>query len=80
MSTYIKMVDNFFSDWGRAAGKTNLYVIECDTQEQADQIKVAAERRPEMDRVRQVAHEPKSNGAILVTLTHYNSLGQVWTS
>lgn len=80
MSIYVKMVDKFMSGWGRAECKTSLYVIECDTQAQADQIKRAAGYRSEMTRIKQVAHCPKSNGGNYVSVSHFNDLGEVWTS
>ena len=79
MTIYVKMKDSFFSDWGQSENRTNLYVIECDTQAQANQIVHAAKQRPEMSRIKQVANEPKSNGAILVSLEHWNDLGPIWT-
>ena len=79
MSIYVKMKDCFFSGWGRSEGKVNLYVIECDTQAQAKQIKRAAGQRGEMTQVKILGHCPKGSHHVLVTCEHFNDLGSIWT-
>ncbi len=79
MTVYVKMEDTFFSGWGRSEGKTNLFVVECDTQEQADQICKAAAGRSEMGTTRQLEHCPKDSHQVLVSLEHFNNLGPIWT-
>ena len=79
MSIYVKMVDNFMSGWGDADGKTNLYVVECDTQSQATQIKNAAAQRSEMSSIRQLVKCPKGDTRTLVSLKQFADLGEIWT-
>lgn len=45
---YVTMTDRFFSGWGRAEGKLSKFIIECETYEQAEQIKAVAKTRSEM--------------------------------
>ena len=75
---FVTMRDNFMSGWGPATGKNNLWCVECDTQEQEDQIIRSAERRDEMSNIRLLAHPPKNTDTVLVTMKHYNELGSVW--
>ena len=36
---YVTMTDTILSGWGQAEGKTNKYIVICDTFEQAETIK-----------------------------------------
>ena len=79
MSIYVGMTDTFMSGWGDAEGRTNRYVVECDTEIQAQQIEKAARARDEMKRIKRTCHQPKSTGGMLVTLAQFNDLGEIWT-
>lgn len=79
MSIFVAMNDNFMSGWGPAKGKINVYVVECENQAQADQIKRTAAEREEMTRVRQVMHRPRNTRRVLVSLKHFSELGPIWT-
>ena len=35
---YVTMTDKFMSGWGRAEGKINKFVVECETREKAETI------------------------------------------
>lgn len=80
MKYYVSMVDKFLSGWGQAKGLINIYLIECDTLEQAEQIKAHALDRKEMVRVKLSEGKPpvfnKRNNWI--SRKHYNDLGGVW--
>ena len=77
---YVAMTDEFMSGWGRAEGKINKYVIACDNQQQAEQIEAAAHNRPEMKYITTYTGLPNYDpNQYLVSLKHYNDLGDVWT-
>lgn len=79
MSYFVTMVDTFMSGWGKAKGRINLYVVECDTPEQAEQIEAAARDREEMIYITTVDKRPsypKYN--ILTSRKHYSDLGGCW--
>ena len=79
MSYYVSMIDNFMSGWGPATDKINIYLVECDTIEQADQIERAAERRDEMSKIAVHQDEPYyPSHSHLVSEKHYSDLGGVW--
>ena len=78
---YVAMTDTFMSGWGPAENKINKYVIECDSQQQADQIEAAAKKRSEMKYIIICAERPVYDpGKYLVSEKHYNDLGTIWTS
>ena len=45
---YVVMTDKFMSGWGRAEGKINKFVVECNTMKEAEIIERNAKKRPEM--------------------------------
>lgn len=45
---YVTMVDKFMSGWGRSAGKKNVLVFECESEEEAQTVAENASRRSEM--------------------------------
>ena len=49
---YVCMTDKFMSGWGCADGKINIFIVECETKEEAIQIKYAAHKRPEMEHIK----------------------------
>ena len=48
---YVTMNDTFFSGWGKAEGKINKLVIECDTMDEMEIVLENALARSEMKRV-----------------------------
>lgn len=58
---YVTMTDSFMSDWGRAKGKINKFVVGCDTHLQAKLIHKTAKQRPEMKYVNLLKHKPFYN-------------------
>jgi hypothetical protein len=78
MPIYVRMTDKFMSRWGPARDRTNVYVVECDTKEQADEILAAARQRSEMERVMMVSEAPRERPGVIHTHRHYRDLGAVW--
>ena len=75
---YVTMKDNFMSGWGPARDKTNIYLVECDTYEQAEQIFDAACRRDEMENVKMCDDAPYYGPDHLVTEKQYSELSGCW--
>lgn len=65
---YVTMTDSFMSGWGPAKGKTNKYVLECESYEEAEIVAANARRRSEMKYVNITKRCPKDNGWRLVSL------------
>jgi hypothetical protein len=78
MPFYVKMNDNFMSGWGMAKGKTNVYQVECDTLEQATQIKNHALTRGEMSDITIRSTPVDKSPHRLITEKHYSDLGGCW--
>lgn len=78
---YVTMVDEFMSGWGDAENRTNIYMVVCDTIDQAEQIVKAGKARDEMRRVKyRGTHKPHYDGRqYLVTEKQFNELGPIWT-
>ncbi|WYW04448.1 hypothetical protein Mudajogi_00003 [Pseudomonas phage vB_PpuP-Mudajogi] len=76
----VVMQDEFMSGWGKAERRLNVYAVECDTEEQAQQILKSAKKRPEMKRARIVRSGKKryDPAVYLLTLKHYSELGGSW--
>jgi hypothetical protein len=80
MSYYVTMRDTFMSGWGKAEGLINIYQVECDTKEQAEQVAYAGRGRDEMRSVTISEGKPPyySRRTHLVSEKHYNDLGKIW--
>tara|TARA_R100000655_G_scaffold55221_2_gene93278 strand:- start:3210 stop:3668 length:459 start_codon:yes stop_codon:yes gene_type:complete len=77
---YVCMTDKFMSGWGCADGKINKFIIECETKEEAIQIKYIAHKRPEMKYINIHTKMPNYNHKkYLVSLKKFNELGSIWT-
>lgn len=76
---YVTMTDSFLSKWGKADGRTNKFVVECETWDEAITIKRNAMKRPEMKYVNILPKKPKYNPYVYYpSFTTYNELGDVW--
>lgn len=75
---YVSMTDTFMSGWGRATGKTNRHVVECDTWPQADAVKRAACDRSEMKRVIICLSRPRQRPGYILTSSTFADLGGPW--
>lgn len=53
---YVLATDNFMSGWGEARGKTNVLIVPCDTEDDADEVQRRLRGRSEMSNVRTEAH------------------------
>ena len=45
---YVTATDKFMSGWGKAKGKINKLIIECDSLEEAERVCANLKKRPEM--------------------------------
>ena len=76
---YVTMTDKFMSGWGQAKGKTNKFVIGCNTYRQAQTIVRNAERRSEMIYINYTSRKPYYDPRrFLVSYRDYASLGKIW--
>ena len=76
---YVVMTDKFMSNWGQAEGKTNKFIIGCDTLQEAETIKHNAEKRPEMKYININYSKPHYNkNRVKVSYRNYNELGEIW--
>lgn len=55
---YVKMTDKFLSWWGKAEGKINKLVIECDSYEEARIVADNASDRSDMTKIMVVRDKP----------------------
>lgn len=77
---WVTMTDTFMSGWGRAEGKTNKYVVECNSRKMAKQIYNAAKKRSEMKYVNICLNKPHYNPkTILTSWKKASELGELWT-
>jgi hypothetical protein len=81
MAIYVTMTDKFMSGWGQAEGLINKYVIECESQQQAQICVKNARLRSEMKYINIVRKKPYYNQSrYLVSLKKFSELGSIWTS
>lgn len=78
MKYYVTMTDKFMSGWGMAANKINKMIVECDTWQQAEQIKRAARNRSEMRRVNIRATKPRYGAHVVESWKTWDDLGPIW--
>jgi len=76
---YVTMNDSFMSGWGKATGKTNKFIIACDTLEQAERVKDNAHKRDEMTYVTLRTGKPTIKKNVLPSWKHVDELGEIWT-
>lgn len=74
----VTMRDNFMSGWGKATGKKNYYVVECDSMEQAEIIFRNAKKRSEMSNVKIITGTKRWPKDVLVSLKHFSELSGPW--
>ena len=58
---YVKMTDNFLSNWGQAENKTSIYIIKCDKLEEAETVLQNAKHRKDMSKPSIVTTLPSFN-------------------
>lgn len=55
---FVIAIDKFLSGWGDAEGKENVFLMECDSKEEAHIVRDNAKNRTDMIKVRVVATKP----------------------
>ena len=75
---YVTMIDKFLSGWGLAQGQNARLVIACPDYNKARVIAAAAERRPEMRRVRITGSKPRAGKGTLITWRTWDDMGGPW--
>jgi hypothetical protein len=75
---YVTMTDKFMSGWGLAEKKVNKMIVECNSYEQALQIKSAAQKRSEMRRVNIRATRPSYESHIFPSWKTFDDLTGPW--
>lgn len=77
---WVTMTDKFLSHWGKADGKINKYIVECENYEQAQTIKRNAELRSEMKYISICVTKPYFNSKrYLESNVKFKDLGEIWT-
>jgi len=77
----VTMKDNFFSGWGPAKNLVNIFMVHCNSFEEAEKIEAHAKNRSEMGavRIRDTVVSPYySRRLYLVTEKDYDDLGPIW--
>jgi len=69
---YVVARDKFMSGWGKAAGKTNLYVVRCENELEVRRALANMRRRPEMEEVRTETRMPTDSDTVLVSVAGKN--------
>lgn len=75
---YVKMLDTYFSGWGMAQGKKNIFVIACYTSAQAQAIAKAARKRPEMRSIKIQATMPQASDTALLSVHDVGDMSGPW--
>ena len=71
---YVCMTDKAMSGWGPCRDKLNLYVIQCDTEDQMVRIERTARLRREMVKIHRRDRCPRNTSARLVTLKTFDQV------
>jgi hypothetical protein len=72
------MTDKFLSGWGKAQGKTNKFIIECETLQQAETIEKNAQKRSEMKYINICSKKPRYGKNNFESWKNYEELGNIW--
>ena len=75
---FVSMTDKFLSGWGKADGKTNKLVIECDTYEEAEIVERNAMDRSEMKYINICINRPKYESNRYYVSTHNKEDYATW--
>lgn len=77
---YVTMTDKFMSGWGKARGKKNKLVIECNTTKEAEAVARNAKKRSEMVNVNVRHTKPKyDRRRYFPSFKKCKDLGEIWT-
>jgi len=55
---YVTMTDKFMSGWGKAEGKINKLIFECESRKEAEVVAANARKRPDMKFVNITTNKP----------------------
>lgn len=75
---YVTMTDKFMSGWGMARNKSNKFIVECETIEQARTIEKNAQRRNEMKYINVRTTRPRYGANVMESWTTFEELGEIW--
>lgn len=76
---YVTMTDKFMSGWGKADGKINKYIIECQSYLDAEIVQRNAYKRPEMKHINIKREKPYySPKGYVVSMRTFEELGEIW--
>lgn len=66
---YVTMTDSFLSGWGKAEGKINKLIFECDNYDEAETVEQNAENRTDMKYINICTKKPYYNSNKYLTQT-----------
>lgn len=75
---YVTMTDKFMSGWGMAEGKTNKFIVVCESYDEAWIIKQNAEKRSEMKHINIVSSKPRYGRNAIESWRRFDELGEIW--
>lgn len=75
---YVTMTDKFMSGWGMAQGKTNKFIVVCETWQDAETIQRNAEKRSEMKYINITDKKPRYGKNVLESWKKFDELGEIW--
>jgi len=78
MPYYVTMTDKFMSGWGMAEGKTNKFIVVCETYMDAEIIQKNAEKRDEMKYINITDKKPRYGNNVVESWRNFDELGQIW--
>ena len=78
MPYYVTMTDKFMSGWGMAEGKTNKFIVVCETYMDAEIIQRNAEKRDEMKYINITDKKPRYGNNVVESWRNFEELGKIW--
>jgi hypothetical protein len=75
---YVTMTDKFMSGWGMAQNKTNKFIVECETYQEAETIERNAKKRNEMKYINICSKKPRYGKNVLESWKTFSQLGEIW--
>lgn len=75
---YVTMTDNFLSGWGKAEGKINKLVLECNSYNEAERVARYASSRSEMKYINISSKKPYYNKDRYYTSYHGKGDYAMW--
>ena len=75
---WVTMTDKFMSGWGKAQGKINKYILECDSYEEALIVESNAKNRSEMKYINIRTTEPSYNSSTHLSTWKTKQTASAW--